>query len=307
MWPTRSARRHPTGPMWAPCCGRPRSHHRNGSLTTPHGDSRPRDGQVPEFGDPEARGGPLALLVWPEDPRDVDLNTLAAWLLPLSLATASNDASAANAAAAWAAALAAIAAAVVALVSLPFTVRAANAAKAQTALQREVAVAAAQPYVWADVQPDLKQGTLLRIVVGNEGPTVATNIRVTFSPPLATPANYPGAIEAAQKVLAEGVKSLAPGRRLEWSAGVGYEVLAGDAPIRHTVTVSAEGPHGPLAPLTYDLDLADWRRVSDSPDGSLHLVRKSIEELGSKLGNITSGRRLRVDAEVRESSGPSEE
>lgn len=202
-------------------------------------------------------------------------------------------------AASWAAALAAIAAAGVALVSLPFTIRAANAAKAQTRLQRELAEAAAQPYVWADVQPDTKQGTVLRIVVGNEGPTIATNIRVAFSPPLATPAKYPGATEVAQQVLAKGIKSLAPGRRIEWSAGVGYEVLAGDGPIRHTVTVTADGPHGPLAPLTFDLDLADWRGALDSPDGSLHLVRKSIDDLGKRFAAITRGSRMQVSAEVR--------
>lgn len=230
--------------------------------------------------------------------------------LPLSLSLiAANDAGGPdpNASAAWAAAIAAAVAGIAAVVSAIFTAKAANAAKGQTALQRELAEAATQPYVWADVQPDMKQGTILRVVVGNEGPTVATNVRVTFSPPLATPAKHPGAIEAAQRTLASGIKSMAPGRRIEWTAGAGYEVLEGDGPIRHTVTVTADGPHGPVEPLTFEIDLANWRHAADSPDGSLHLVRRSIDNLGKRLAAITQGSRLQVSAEVREASEEDDE
>lgn len=44
------------------------------------------------------------------------------------------------------------------------------AAREQTQLQREIARDAAQPYVWADIQPDMQQGTAMQLVVGNSGP-----------------------------------------------------------------------------------------------------------------------------------------
>ncbi|NHB83640.1 hypothetical protein G7085_00115 [Tessaracoccus sp. HDW20] len=58
-----------------------------------------------------------------------------------------------------------------------------NAAREQTILQRELAEAASQPYAWADIQPDTQQGSMLQVVVGNSGPTMARNVRVTFDPP----------------------------------------------------------------------------------------------------------------------------
>lgn len=58
------------------------------------------------------------------------------------------------------------------------------AAREQTQLQLELARERLQPYVWADIQPDMQQGTLVYVMVGNSGPTVARNVKVTFDPPL---------------------------------------------------------------------------------------------------------------------------
>jgi hypothetical protein len=181
------------------------------------------------------------------------------------------------------AAVSAVAAAASALIAVPFTARAANAARAQTQLQRELAQAQAQPYVWADIQPDMKQGTLLQVVVANSGPTMAQNVQVIIDPPLQPEAQFPGAVEAAQRRLAEGIRSLAPGRRIEWSAGRGFDVLGDDAPHVHKITVTADGPHGPITPLVFEVNLSDWREGRDAPDGSLHLVRTSITDLTKEL------------------------
>ncbi|MDF9878703.1 hypothetical protein [Cellulosimicrobium cellulans] len=195
------------------------------------------------------------------------------------------------------AAVGAVAAAVAAVASLPFTRRAANAASDQTALQAEIAREQAQPYVWADIQPDAKQGTLLQVVVGNSGPTVASNVRVTIDPPLPVADQFPGRVEVAQRRLASGIRSLAPGRRIEWTAGRGFDVLAKDAPQVHTLRVTADGPHGPIAPLEFEVDLSDWRESRDSPDGSLHLVRNAVQDLTKELKALHQS--LDRDAERR--------
>ena len=76
-----------------------------------------------------------------------------------------------------------VVAASVTVVSLPFSVRAANSARLsvrearrQTELQERVHRDSAQPYVWADLQGDDAQGQLLRLIVTNEGPSIATAV-----------------------------------------------------------------------------------------------------------------------------------
>lgn len=191
-----------------------------------------------------------------------------------------------NVVAAVVAAIAAIAAAAAAFTSLPFTRRAANAAHEQSRLQAQMMQDQAQPYVWADIQPDAKQGTLLQVVVGNSGPTIATNVRVTIEPPLPVADAYPGNVEVAQRRLANGLRSIAPGRRIEWTAGRGFDVLEKDEPQIHTFRVTADGPHGPIKPLEFEVDLSDWREARDAPDGSLHLVRGAVQDLTKELAAL---------------------
>lgn len=92
--------------------------------------------------------------------------------------------------------------------------RAASAAEEQTKIQRQLRIDAAEPYVWVDVRPDSETGTLLNLVIGNSGPTVATNVRITVDPPLPTIDQLAGRAEAAQGRLADGISSFAPGRLL---------------------------------------------------------------------------------------------
>ena len=78
------------------------------------------------------------------------------------------------------AAIASWAAVAVALIAIRPARRSAKASEEQTDIQREIARQSAQPYVWADIQPDRQQGTLIHLIVGNSGPTVARNVRVTI-------------------------------------------------------------------------------------------------------------------------------
>jgi hypothetical protein len=180
------------------------------------------------------------------------------------------------------AALAAVAAAIFAGVALAATRAQAGAAIEQTEIQREVHRDGAQPYVWVDIRPDAKQPSLLVLVVGNSGRTVAQNVRATFAPKLQVGALQPKA-ESASKWLGEGIPSLPPGRQIIWPLGVGHEVLGTENELRFTITVNAEGPFGPLPQLRYDVDVHAYRESHDSPDGSLHLVRKAIEQVATVI------------------------
>lgn len=183
----------------------------------------------------------------------------------------------------------AFSAAGIALVALYFTGMAAKAAKDQTKIQRQLRIDAAQPYVWADIRENRESGSLLQLEVGNSGPTVATNVRVHVSKPLPTSsADNADRVRRMEERLASGIKSLAPGRVITWTLGVGHQILAEEGARSYTFTIDAEGPFGPLETLSYTADLDDWRSMRDQPAGTLHTVRKSIDSLTEQLEKHTA-------------------
>jgi hypothetical protein len=183
----------------------------------------------------------------------------------------------------------AIVAAIIAAVSVYFNgqytraaKRAANAADEQTRIQQQLRTDAAQPYVWADVRPDETTGTLLNLVIGNSGPTIATFVRVRIDPPLPAIDELKERAEAAQAWLAEGIRSIAPGRTYTWPLGQGFNLLNGSGPLTHTFTIDANGPFGPLPATTHLVDLADMRGTLDRPS-SLYQLTKAVENLTQTL------------------------
>ena len=160
--------------------------------------------------------------------------------------------------------------------------RAAGAAEEQSEIQRQLRIDAAQPYVWVDVRPDDVTSVILNLVIGNSGPTVATNVRVMIDPPLPAIEQLQDRAQTAQELLADGIKSLPPGRTLVWPLGRGFNILVGDGPHVHTFTIEAEGPFGQVPSQAYPLDLSDWRGVMHRPAGSLHQVATAIEKLAGE-------------------------
>ena len=190
----------------------------------------------------------------------------------------------------------AIAAAIIALIALYFNAqytraadRAARSAEAQTNIQQQLRIDAAQPYVWVDVRPDDVTGTLLNLVIGNSGPTVATNVRVQIEPSLPAIDQLRERIQAAQARLADGIRSLAPGRTIAWPLGQGFNLLNAGGPQVHTFTVTADGPFGAVPSQTYIIDLADLRESLNRP-APLHKLAEVVEELSRTLRSTASGK-----------------
>jgi hypothetical protein len=180
------------------------------------------------------------------------------------------------------AAIGALVAAVAAVVALYFTAMAAKAARDQTKIQQKLREDAAQPYVWADVRTEDEHGVVLMLVVGNSGPTVATDVKVRIEPPLPT-IDQLKETRAAQARLAEGFRSLPPGRTLAWWLGQGWNIVAKEGPQMHRITISANGPFGPIPELSYDVDLAEFRDQEMTPRGSLNGLTKAVNELAKKI------------------------
>lgn len=135
----------------------------------------------------------------------------------------------------------------------------------------------------------------MHVAVGNSGPTVARNVRVTFDPPLPAGQQQADQVESVQRVLAKGLRSLAPNRVIRWTLGAGYDLLSSDEPQVRTVRVEGEGPHGSLPVLEIEIDISEWRQARDAPDGSLHHVRGAIKDLTKAVGGVDKTMKRVVD------------
>jgi hypothetical protein len=140
---------------------------------------------------------------------------------------------------------------------------------------------AQQPYVWVDIRPDDEDGEILLLIVGNSGPTLARNIRVSFSPPFPT---GDVALESAiaQQRLSVGLASLAPGRQLAWAIGASHQVSDNDDWSDHAMTVLADGPFGPLEQLEYTFSISDILDTRITSPGTLRGVTRAIKQAASQ-------------------------
>jgi hypothetical protein len=167
--------------------------------------------------------------------------------------------------------------ALVALAALHFTRQQAEMAERQTALQERIREESAQPYVWADIRMDARQMHLMKLVIHNEGPTVAKDVVVSFDPGL--PRSIGGEDVRDEYTLV----GMPPGRHVEWNLNLSPDWIHGELPKCFTVTVTANGPYGPVEPLVYVLDVDEYRRASASPEGTLHGVSECLKELTAAI------------------------
>ena len=167
--------------------------------------------------------------------------------------------------------------------------RQADAAERQTELQERTHRDAHQPYVWVDVRADARQGSILRLVARNEGPTVAEDVRITFDPPLRTTQSIKTSVDRVQERLSNGLRSLPPGREMVWYLAMGRELFAedgggDDVPHEYTVEITGRGPFGDLPVITYTLNLDDIRETADPRLGTLDHVTKAIDKVAKAIG-----------------------
>lgn len=159
----------------------------------------------------------------------------------------------------------------------------------QTAIQRQLREDAAQPYLWVDVRPTDSSGKTLIFVIGNSGPTVATDVRVSVDPALPEGVEHftehPSHVRL-RDVLSRGIRALAPGREIAWiigEKGQAQELALNESGLPRTVRISGTGPFGPLPVLEYVINLGDLACIHVNPPGSIHILTQAVERVGSKL------------------------
>ena len=154
---------------------------------------------------------------------------------------------------------------------------------------------AADPRVWMDIRPNEEHGGFLMLYVGNDGPSIATNIRITFDPPLAFSVPVRATkVDEVTTLLASGLTSLPPGRRLQWALGVVFEAVPALSPDGYMVEIKADGPSGALAPVRFPLNVADIRYNLAAPPGTLNGISVSLEKATTKIVDA-----IRVSAKER--------
>jgi hypothetical protein len=192
------------------------------------------------------------------------------------------------------AAVAAVPAAAATGVSVWFIRQQVQEMKRQTELQQEIAEASSAPYIWADVRLQSRNAWNLEFVIGNSGPTVASNVRVTIDPPL--PSDHEGIyVDAMHRRISDGLSSLAPGRTLHWTIGPSAELVNRPEPLAHRVRIDCEGPHGSVPTSEYVMDLGDFRESVARHDGSLVDVAKAIDQLTKALPDQRKPFRVDMD------------
>ena len=159
--------------------------------------------------------------------------------------------------------------------SLIYVRRSAKASREQTKQQKQAAKDAAQPMVWVDIRGDSGRGQALLLLLGNSGPSIARDVKVTFDPaPLAT-LN----IKPILEILKQGIASLAPGRTMQWALGAAHDTSDWDAHKAYRVRIEAEGPFGAIEPLEYLISVDDLHGSSAAPPGNLHAVAAELHEM----------------------------
>ena len=137
--------------------------------------------------------------------------------------------------------------------SLSYARRSAKASREQTKQQKQAAKDAAQPMVWVDIRGDDGQGQALALLLGNSGPSIARNVKVTFDP--APPSTLD--IKPILQILKQGITSLPPGRTMQWALGPAHNTNGWDAQKAYRVRIDAEGPFGAIEPLEYVISVDD--------------------------------------------------
>jgi hypothetical protein len=155
--------------------------------------------------------------------------------------------------------------------------------------QRALSRRGAEPSLWVDIRPDDTTAASLILLVGNSGPTVETDVVVTFDPPLHTAAWVDNYAFRGEERLNAGLSSLPPDRTLSWLIAV--------LPVRklfqpgvpapsYSVTIKANGPFGALEPLSYTIDLGDIENNQRTASGTLYGITRAVQDLEQSARNI---------------------
>jgi hypothetical protein len=137
-----------------------------------------------------------------------------------------------------------------------------------------------RPYV--DVDFDVTRPPMIYLVIRNTGSGRATDVQVTFDPPLKSSLDLEGDDRVASFV-GHPWPSLVPGKRIEtlFDSAIARLADASPFPLRYTVTVSYSAPDFPGQKFVdrYELDIGSYRNMHYSQKRGLDEIAKALDDL----------------------------
>lgn len=128
---------------------------------------------------------------------------------------------------------------------------------------------------------------MLVFVVGNSGPTVATDLHINFEPSLESlvPRDSREAARTLEHRLGVGLRSIAPGRIQTWNLGVAHQFFPsqGADPVPEvSLTIAYHGPNGAIEPTTYYIALEDLKHQAARAVGAA-LIEQPLRQIAEAL------------------------
>jgi len=139
-----------------------------------------------------------------------------------------------------------------------------------------------RPFVIVDIQSSAAWNNLLNLVIENAGPTLARDVRVSFTPPLQS-SNEHVDLESTV-LLTEGIPMLPPGRQVKAFFDASHERKGKGLPMRYDVEVALKDYRGqPQEVQRYVIDLGHLYGLSNITEYGMHDAAKALREIQTSV------------------------
>lgn len=162
---------------------------------------------------------------------------------------------------------------------------AARAAFRQVREARALREEQARPFVVVDFALNPTTSFFFDIVVKNIGATLASNVKITFDPPIASTLDSSEQPIGEWSWFHEGFPSIPPGKEYRAMFDTAPDRLERtDLPRRYDVTVEFDGPSGRETPLKQTLDLDVYHNGSSIDRYSTHHIAMALRAIAKAQG-----------------------
>lgn len=147
----------------------------------------------------------------------------------------------------------------------------------------------AQPIVVVDFESAPVWHNAIELVIQNIGKTIATNVHVTFDPPLKSTQRHEGYDLAQSTLLTKGIPTMPPGKRVTAMFDLSHERKDSGLPMAYVAKVDFADAHGRAQQsLTYVLDLEFMYGLMRFTEYGVHDAAKALREMRDAMNKWTA-------------------
>lgn len=147
----------------------------------------------------------------------------------------------------------------------------------------------AQPFVVVDFEPSPVWGNIINLVVENVGKTLAREVKLTFTPRLASTQVKEEYDLNESALLKEGIPTMPPGKRVVTLFDLSHQRVKSGLPQTYRVKVEFKDSRGrEQVPLEYVLDLSYYYGLMSVREYGLHDAAKALRDIEATLRKWTA-------------------